>query len=580
MENKYYNSEKNVQILVALLKKNNIKKIIASPGTTNLAFLGSLQNDPYFEIYSSVDERSAAYMACGLAAESGEPVVLTCTGATASRNYIPGLTEAFYRKLPVLAVTSHQGTDRIGQLIFQNVDRRQSPDDIARFKTELPVVKDDRDFNYVVMEANKAISELTRDGGGPVHINLFTTYSRDFSIMELPDVRAFKRFCAWDTLPEIPKGKIGIYVGSHRKFTEHEQKAIDCFCATYDAIVICDHTSGYYGKYKILPTLNFMQKNASFAMETLDLMIHVGEVSAAVFSGGIPCKTVWRISEDGEFRDPFKKLSYVFQMPELCFFEHYAKKDADCHAFVDKCRSDLYEIYDHIPELPFSNIWSAMTLSKRLPKGSLFHLSASNTRRCWNMFLLPEGVESVSNVGCCGIDGSNSALLGSSLVNPNRLCYLATGDLAFFYDLNALGNRHVGKNIRILLVNNGVGAEFKLSAHPCFLFGDDANNYMAAAGHFGNKSPELVKHFVQDLGFTYLSATNKEEYLAAVKEFTRPEVGDKPIVFEIFTNHEDENNALSIMCNIEKTVVSSAKNLFKDVLGDKGVSFVKKIAKK
>ena len=173
---KYYNSEKNVQILVALLKKNNIKKIIASPGTTNLAFLGSLQNDSYFEIYSSVDERSAAYMACGLAAESGEPVVLTCTGATASRNYIPGLTEAFYRKLPVLAVTSHQGTDRIGQLIFQNVDRRQSPDDIARFKTELPLVKDDRDFNYVVMEANKAISELTRDGGGPVHINIFTTY--------------------------------------------------------------------------------------------------------------------------------------------------------------------------------------------------------------------------------------------------------------------------------------------------------------------------------------------------------------------------------------------------------------------
>lgn len=71
-----------------------------------MTFIGSIQNDSWFEIYSSVDERSAAYLACGLAAETGEPVVISCTGATASRNYMPGLTEAYYRKLPVLAITS------------------------------------------------------------------------------------------------------------------------------------------------------------------------------------------------------------------------------------------------------------------------------------------------------------------------------------------------------------------------------------------------------------------------------------------------------------------------------------------
>lgn len=122
-----------------------------------------------------------------------------------------------------------------------------------------------------------------------------------------------------------------------------------------------------------------------------------------------------------------------------------------------------------------------------------------------------------------------------------------------------------------------MGAEFKLSSHPCSIFGDDANDYMAAAGHFGNKSPELVKHFVQDLGFTYLSATNKEEYLAAVKEFTCPEIGEKPIVFEIFTNHKDENKSLSLMCNIEKDDTITAKKLVKGILGDKGVDAVKKV---
>ena len=139
---KYYTNERNVQIVLSLLKAHGIRKVIASPGTTNMTFVGSIQNDPFFEIYSVVDERSAAYMACGMAAESGEPVVLSCTGATASRNYYSGLTEAFYRKLPVLAVTSHQGTDRIGHLIAQNIDRRQLPRDLVKLSVDIPSVHD------------------------------------------------------------------------------------------------------------------------------------------------------------------------------------------------------------------------------------------------------------------------------------------------------------------------------------------------------------------------------------------------------------------------------------------------------
>ena len=60
MDGFYYTCEKNVQILLALMKANNIKKVIVSPGATNFTFVGSIQNDPYFEIYSCVDERSAA----------------------------------------------------------------------------------------------------------------------------------------------------------------------------------------------------------------------------------------------------------------------------------------------------------------------------------------------------------------------------------------------------------------------------------------------------------------------------------------------------------------------------------------
>ena len=577
---KFYTSERNVQIVLSLLKANGIKKIIASPGTTNYTLVGSLQNDSWFEVYSSVDERSAAYIACGMAAESGEPVVLTCTGSTASRNYLPGLTEAYYRKLPVLAITSHQGKDRLGQLIFQNIDRSTPPRDVAKLSVELPVVKDERDEAFVMMEANKAILELRRNGGGPVHINMFTTYSKDFSVKELPPVRVMRRIQAWDTMPEIPQGKICVYIGSHLHFTAEQTAAVDRFCATYDAVVICDHTSGYYGKYFLLPTLSQFQKKESL-FEEFDLMIHIGEISAATFAGTIPVQEIWRVSEDGELRDPFKKLTTVFQMSELSFFRHYAKEKVDKHDAIDKYRTLFGEIYSHIPELPFCNVWVTSQLAPNLPKGSLLHISASNSRRCWNMFHLPEGVQCTSNVGCCGIDGCTSGMIGSSLASPKRICYLATGDLAFFYDLNSLGNRHVGNNVRIMLINNAVGAEFKLSAHPCYAFLDDADKYMAAAGHYGAKSPVLVKHFSEDLGFQYLSATNKEEFLTALETFTNPNITDRPMLLEVFTTHENENEALRLMT----TIAYDAKNVMKDklastirsVAGESGIKKIKSL---
>ena len=132
-----YSVEKNVDILIALLKKNNIKKIVISPGAMNISFVGSVQNDSFFQIYSCVDERSACYMACGLAEESQEPVVLSCTGATASRNYLSGLTEAYYRKLPIIAVTSAQFHGNLDNNIPQAIDRFSQLNDIVKLSVQV-----------------------------------------------------------------------------------------------------------------------------------------------------------------------------------------------------------------------------------------------------------------------------------------------------------------------------------------------------------------------------------------------------------------------------------------------------------
>ena len=93
---KYYTSERNILMLLSLLKAHNIRKIVASPGTKNIPFVYSASIDDFFEIYSSVDERSACYIACGLAEESGEPVVINCRGDRGFRKYMFGLKEEYY----------------------------------------------------------------------------------------------------------------------------------------------------------------------------------------------------------------------------------------------------------------------------------------------------------------------------------------------------------------------------------------------------------------------------------------------------------------------------------------------------
>lgn len=577
---KYYNSEKNVQILIALLKAHGIKKVIASPGATNVCFIGSIQNDSWFEIYSSVDERSAAYIACGLAAESGEPVVLSCTGATASRNYIPGLTEAFYRKLPILAVTSTQHVGRVGNNIPQVIDRSQIQKDIAKLSIQLPMIYCEEDRWATELNVNKALIELRDNGGGPVHINLATTYSMDFSEKSLPKVKVIKKFTYGDNLPNITGNKIGIFVGAHKKWSPKLIEVVDEFCSKYNGVVFCDHTSNYKGKYNVNASLICSQPQKNRIFDNLDILIDIGDISGAYM--GLPSKQVWRVNRDGKVRDTYKRLTNVFEMEEENFFEYFnnEKNDIKENLYLKECQKEYENLLKKIPKLPFSNIWLAQNSIKLLPKNSVLHLGILNTLRAWNFFEIPNDVLGYSNTGGFGIDGIISSLVGASLANKEKLYFGILGDLAFFYDLNVLGNHHLGSNLRIMLINNGRGTEFRNYNHNAAQFGNEADKFMAAAGHFGNKSKNLVRNFVQDLGFEYLSAENKSEYLEKVNYFFSEEKYEKPIIFEIFTDSLDESNALKIMRNLEITTKGRIKRVLKKVLGPNGIEKLKKYIRK
>ena len=574
----YCTDERNAQILIQILKANGIKRVIASPGTTNACFVSSMQNDPYFEIYSAPEERSGAYMACGMAAECGEPVVLSCTGATASRNYMPALTEAFYRKLPVLAVTSSRRNAYIGHNCDQVTDRTLLPNDVTKLSVQMPVVLDEVSEWNCIINANKAVLELSHNGGGPVHINLETTYSRK-KVNEIQPVRIIRRYEKQDLLPEITAKRVCVFVGAHAVMNEKLQADISEFCKKYNGLVLCDHTSNYRGDFRAFSNIVTGQYYWKSSVRNVDLMIHIGDVSSSDY--GIQMKEVWRVNPDGEIRDTFKKLSCVFEMDELSFFEYYnnLKDNYSDTEFIKVFRKEEKEIFGKMPELPFSNIWVASVTASKLPDNAVLHLGIRNSLRSWNFFDTPNMVSGYSNTGGFGIDGSLSTVIGAALCNPQKMYFCVLGDLAFFYDMNALGNRHVPANIRILVVNNGLGFEMKFpTSWGCSIansIGVSEDNYVCAAGHYSQ--PDLIKSYAGGLGLEYIRVNTKKEYLDNLSRFINPNKDDKPMLVELIVNSEDEDIALNIIGSIMVDEANAAKATIKKAIGKKGINAIKKM---
>ena len=165
-------SFRNVQILVDLLKQYKIKDVVLSPGGSDIPLIHSIETDEYFTCYSVVDERSAAYFAMGVAQQKNAAVACVCTSGTAVCNYLPGITEAFYQSVPVLAITADKNPYYQGQLEIQKIEQTHIFDGVVKKSVDLPVVQNSEDEWLCNRLVNEALLALTHHGRGPVQINV------------------------------------------------------------------------------------------------------------------------------------------------------------------------------------------------------------------------------------------------------------------------------------------------------------------------------------------------------------------------------------------------------------------------
>lgn len=535
-----------IHYIIALLKAYGIDTIIASPGTQNSYFNYLTQEDSFFNCYSVLDERSAAYVATGLAYESQKPVVITCTGATASRNYLSAMTEAFYRRIPIIALTFIDNNSNCYNMSPQFIDRKVSQNDVKTVDVTLPQIQKPEDSQEVLTLLNCALSE-TMYNNCPVHIDSPSCFAFDEKVEKLPLV--------WKTQiydenfevkeEELENKNVAIFIGAHKQFSQKEENVISEFADKFGIPVFCDSTSNYYGKNKLLTA---RLTNMIRLKNRPDLIIDIGNVSGEYgYFSLFKNAEIWRISKELKFKNRLNKpLLKYFDCSELTFFTKMLNLNLTKQTLYDELKAISDKI--KIPDLPLCNAFICQQLSKNIEKNSSLYVSILNSLRNSNFFEFDKTVLLNCNVGGFGIDGGLSTIVGQSLSNPDKMHYCLIGDSAFFYDMNILGNRHIKNNIRIILVNNRRGVEFRLKHHVCEQkIGDKADELIASANH--NKGG--AKGWAQSCGFKYMKAENKLEFLEQINDFCNCK-SEQPILFEVFTSVEDEQNGLLKMQNYNR----------------------------
>lgn len=588
-----YSIIENVRILVGLLKGHGIKHVVTSPGGSSIPIVHTVEVDDYFTCYSVIDERSAGYFALGIAQQTGEPVAVVCTSGTAACNYLPAVTEACYQNVPLAIITADKHPYYDKQLVVQVINQENMYQDKVKHSVTLPFkINNDEDFWYCHRLVNEALLELNHHGSGPVHINIPTIGSQiDFSVKELPDVTALNRV-SYDSGAEQWQEKIKelasfrnvlVVFGQHSPYSGCTVRHIEMFAEKYNCVLSVEHVSNLKCKGAV-STYPVIETSPGYAAQVVppDLVISLGGNLATYKMQGYLAQVKgkcrhWVVEESGYVKDPFKKLTDIFECTPAHFFEYFSES-APLESINDQ---SYYKAWEEllsgfkVLEMPFSNMYAAWGLSKHIPDNSLLHLSILNSTRHMHFFDLDKSIRVYSNIGALGIDGSMSSFMGQAAVS-DHLAFLMIGDLSFFYDMNSAGLKHVGRNVRVLLVNNSGASEFH------FYIGEE--NIPTLDEYISVRHKSTAKGWVESCGFKYLSASTQEEFDEAIVEFTS-EKSDSPILLEVFTDMKKDAEITHELysLNEHKDSVNSKKQKVKKmasvVIGEKRVEKATKIVK-
>lgn len=526
-------NKRQILEMVALMREHGIVDVVLCPGSRNVPIVHTISQTEGFCCHALTDERSAGFFALGRALATGKTVAVCVTSGSALVNLHPAVTEAFYQQVPLLIISADRPSAWIGQMDGQTMPQTGVFGSMVKYSCCLET----NDIWHVNRMVNEALLECTHRSKGPVHINVpIEEPLYEFGTEALPSVRVIRRIEGLypDKAREIAEllhqsTKRMIIIG--QKPADRQVKPAYMNELNRGYVSLCENLANCgEGSVALNITDRLMDEVVGDRRRCAgdyrpDLVITVGgHIVSKKLKNWLrqnPPKQHWHVSPEGTIADTFGCLTTVIEAEPYRFLEMLAyitipiEEESNYPQLWRTLAAETRTLTTNKPqdecakrgvegepgtrgegETRISEKEIVGKLMGMLPEGAVLHLANSSSVRYAQEFPLHPSVTVCCNRGINGIEGCLSSAVGFASATPERQNFVVIGDLAFFYDQNALWNRELPDNLHILLLNNHGGEIFNTLPVP----DDERTRSFVMAKHHTN-----AEAVAQQYGLLYMN---------------------------------------------------------------------------
>lgn len=496
--------------LVDELYQLGVRHAVFSPGSRSTTLAMLFQSHGGFHTYMNIDERSAGFMALGIAKAQGEPAVLVCTSGSALTHYGPAVVEAKHSGVPMIILSADRPYTLQQVGAPQTIDQQKYFGTAVNYYEELSVPSESHYYTYPRQVARRAYLKAHDHKLGPVHINvpLFEPLVPNREEEYFKQGRSAKSFRLVKhqeiaSLASLLDGKRVLILGGP---TVTNPKAVVDFADRIGAVVIGDPLSNLRQYEGVSSTYDaFLAHHERWEELRPDVVIQLGQIpvskriqqwmetltdidyitvspNADVVNPSLTTTIHVMASVDVFVTEVYRGLSLQRGLDTI-IYEISEQKDNCIHRDLDtnsvcsgqlaadssyvqmwqQIESNSREQLDKVQEEP--NLFEGRTihmLQQMMPDEGQLLVANSMSIRDMDYFWATGRSQAMvyGNRGTNGIDGTVSTALGLS--TNGKATVMLTGDLSFFHDMNglAIGKTH-GMNLTIVLHNNDGGGIFQ-----------------------------------------------------------------------------------------------------------------------
>ena len=525
-----------------------VRHAVFSPGSRSTTMAMLITEHEGFETYMNIDERSASFMALGIAKAHKEPTVLVCTSGSAVAHYLPAVLEAQYSGVPLIVLSADRPHTLLHVGAPQTVDQHKIFGTAVNYYEELAVPQESHYYTYPRQVARKAYMKAMDTKKGPVHINvpLFEPLVPELSRNHFEAGRS--------SFKVVKPNYSSVFGCDNRNNLTHFNNAVDIahgnngtneindLLERYERILILAgpqidideaNTIRSFGEALQAPILADPLSNVRRRYNSADNQsnkegIDANNVVISTYDALLAGQALWRelkpdcVIQFGQIVVSKRVQQMIASWTDVEYIEvnptmdsmnptgkttmHVqASIDVFTHLYGKNNRSDTYlNIWQRLEQEGKKQLSLAIDephcfegrtireLQEYIPEDGQIFVANSMTIRDFDYFWFSGESKAVlfGNRGVNGIDGTISTALG--LAVNGRPTYLVTGDLSLFHDLNGLAVAKTHNlNLTIILHNNDGGGIFeylpqKGTKHFDYLFSTSQGlDYSGAAKLYG-----------------------------------------------------------------------------------------------